>query len=159
MFRRRLLTSLAAVLTAGIAGCSGDENGETSTPTPSDASPESSPDQTSSGAYVEYLVRNDDDEAHPLEVVIENSEGDVVQTRSDSEFSPGEQLGTASSGHDPEQSPFSITVSLESESQTIEWKADECPRFGLLVVLTQDGQLEVENEQCVKSQGETGGSE
>lgn len=150
MFRRRALKAVGMVVTAGIAGCTGDGSGETNTPTPTKEPTKVSPTGSSDGASVQYLVRNDDDTTHPLEVVIENADGTVVHRKSDNEFMPGEQLGATSSGHDPNQGPFPITVSLQSLSQTIEWKSGECPKFDLLVAVTSNGQLDVEREECIK---------
>lgn len=152
MLRRTAIASFAAAATAGIAGCVGDDagDGETSTPTSTNTSPTPSPTDTGGGASVQYTVRNDDDETHPLEVVIENGAGEVVHSETDAEFAPGEQLGATSSGHDPTEGPYPITVGLGSLAQTVEWKADECPEFDLLVAVTADGHLEVEREACLK---------
>lgn len=160
MRRRTALTALGSIVTAGLSGCIGDDPGEASTPTatdastesptPTDAATETPPTETPSGPYVEYLVYNDDDRTHPLDVTIENADGEVVHRRRDTEFEPGEQLGATSSGYDPENGPFPITFALESLAQTIEWKVDECPRFDVLVAVDSDGQLEVEREHCIK---------
>lgn len=149
MLRRRALKSFAAVVTTAIAGCTGGGPTETSTPTPTKEPTKASP-TGSNGSTVTYLVRNDDNATHPLEVVIETAAGEVVHRKSDSEVKPSEQLGATSSGHDPNKAPFPITISLQQLSQTIDWKADECPRFDLLVAVTSDGQLDVEREECIK---------
>lgn len=149
MRRRRALQGVAAIVATGIAGCSGDRTGGRGTPTATEDLRLRSPTRQRRGATLDYLVRNDDDQTHRLGVLVEDAEGTIVSTWSDTEFEPGEQLGTAVPGFDPDRGPFPITVRLQSVSETIEWDADECPRFDLLVVVTSDGRLEVEREKCI----------
>lgn len=149
MRRRTALTTVGTFLTAGLAGCTSSQPGETGTQTPTSVPTESPPPETPSGPFVRYFIYNDDDETHPLDVTIESAEGEVIHSRSDPEFAPGEQFGATTSGYDPAQGPFSITFSLESLADTLEWKVEECPRFDLLVAVS-DGQFEFERELCIK---------
>lgn len=158
MLRRAALKSVASAVTTGIAGCTGDGTGGTDTPTatkqPTDTptttdQPTDTPPQAND-EVIEYLVRNDDDASHRLEVVIENAEGTVIYEQLEPELAPGEQIGGSSFGYEPDNGPYSISISLQSLSLTIEWDPAACLRLDLLVAITANGELEVEREECIK---------
>lgn len=149
MRRRDALASVAAAAAAAVAGCTSDGTGGTDSPTDTDRST-GSPTRTPAGATLDYFVYSEDDRTHPLEVRIEDGDGTVVHRRTDPEFEPGERLSGTLAGLDPGRGPYPITVALESVATTVHWEPDECPRFDLLVAVTQDGPLEVQREECIK---------
>lgn len=149
MKRRQALRSLGAVagsgVGAGLPGCLGDGAEEPPSPT---GKPKPTRTQAREIGTIEYLVRNDDDETHRLEVTMENGAGTVVHELAEPALRPGEQVGSVTAGHDPEQGPYPVTVALESLALTVHWDPTTCPRMDLLVAITERGQLSVEREHC-----------
>jgi hypothetical protein len=122
---------------------------DTTKPAPQSPTEDTPPGQGDTNA-IEYTIRNDDDRPHQLELTIETSQGDVVHRRADSEFAPDEQLRGSFTPTDIGGGEYPVTIGLASLSDTIGWKPTECARFDLLVAITEDGQLDIERQECIK---------
>jgi hypothetical protein len=122
MDRRAYLGGVAMAVT-GLSGCGGGE---------SEAPAAGEIDVTfETRASRSYMVR--------LELV--DADGDVVDEL-ESEFPPDQEDAPSFFASGLTNGPYTITVSTEADSQTLEWSPADCPRFELQVVLQKDGLLE-----------------
>lgn len=158
MQRRELLGLCSGAAVAALAGCTGDDGTDetptdTATATPTE-SPTASPTPTVTGTggelrgRLEYTVTNDDDTAHRVEVTLTTADGTPVGEPTEESLPAGESLFGQSTGNDPDQGPYELTVALQSTSVAVEWKVPECPDFVVGVSVTGDGTLSVEQEDC-----------
>jgi hypothetical protein len=122
---------------------------DTEKPTPESPTEATPPGQGDTHA-IEYNIRNDDDQHHPLELTIESPQGTVLHQRTISEFAPDDRLRGAFTPTDSTEGEYPVTISLASLSTTIGWKPRGCARFRLFAAITTDGDLDIEREECVK---------
>ena len=164
MRRREVLRLCVGAGSIPLAGCTSGDDGATDTPTET-PTPTNTPTETQTATAspttpstgtptdtlgrVEYTVTNDDDESHQVEVTLTTADGTVVKETTKS-LSPEESVSVASTGNDPERGPYELTVSLPSNSLTVELKLTECPAYNFGISVTPDGTLSVEREVCQK---------
>ncbi|MFC7251064.1 hypothetical protein ACFQJ5_14605 [Halomicroarcula sp. GCM10025324] len=122
MHRRAYLGGVAMAVT-GLSGCGG---GESEPPV---------------AGEIDVTFETRASQSYMLRLELVDANGDVVDEL-ESEFPPDQDDAPSFFASGLTDGPYTVTISTDADTQTLEWSPEDCRRFELRVILLADGLLE-----------------